>query len=298
MHSTGGQSAPGEDAAAAARDVLVKSKSSFGAAFVFLDKARREALDAVYAYCRLVDDAVDEAPGADAARAGLEEWRRRLDRVFAGAPSGEPGAAGDVERALGRAIARFPIRREDLAAVIDGCFWDLERPRYRNWDELRGYCERVASAVGLACIEIFGYREPGAKSYAVDLGLALQITNILRDVDEDAARGRIYLPLDEMADFGVTEAELLSGRRTTGRIRLLHFEAQRARLHFARARAAISAAEKRQLVAAEIMGDIYEKLLDELVARDFPSKRVRISGARKAAIALRRFALSRLVPSA
>src|SRR5205085_6244922 len=122
---------------------------------------------------------------------------------------------------LRRAVRRFPIRREDLEAVIEGCEWDATRTRYRTWDELREYCRRVASAVGLCCIEIFGYRDPRTRDYAVDLGLALQLTNILRDVGEDAARGRIYLPLEDLALFGVTEEDVLAGRRTPAFDRLM-----------------------------------------------------------------------------
>ena len=283
-----------QSAAAAAREVLVRSGSSFGAAFVFLDKERRQALDAVYAYCRLVDDAVDDAPDAAAARAELSAWRVRLDRLAAGGASDEPGPAGEVERALHGALARFPIRAADLGAILEGCEWDLGHHRYATWDELREYCLRVASAVGLCCIEIFGYREPKTRDYAIDLGLALQLTNIVRDVDEDGARGRIYLPLADLAAFGVPERDLLEGRRSEARARLMRFSAQRARLYFERARAAISAAQRRDLVAAEIMGDIYSVLLDRIIAEGFPARRVRLSRARKAAIALGRYARSKL----
>jgi len=297
MLASGGTSSSEHTAAQGARAVTVKSRSSFGAAFVFLEKPRREALDAVYAYCRFVDDAVDDAPSVPVARAELRAWRERLDRLYTHQPAlgdNDGGEVANVERALGTAIERFPIRRQDLEAVIEGCEWDLSLRRYATWDELREYCLRVASAVGLACIEIFGYREPRAREYAVDLGLALQLTNILRDVDEDAARGRIYLPQSELAEFGVREADLIEGRRTPERLRLMRFQAQRARLHFLRARAAISAGERRRLVAAEIMGDIYEALLGRLEREGFPPGRVSISRPKKAAIALRRFALSRI----
>src|SRR5205807_879770 len=180
------------NAAAYCTKLTQRSRSNFYYAFLFLPREKREALEAVYAYCRLVDDVVDEeAPEAEK-RAGIEKWRRQLDAVYAPSPSAEPDHP--VVLKLREAVQRFPIRREDLEAVIDGCAMDISQARYRTWDELRTYCYRVASAVGLVCIEIFGYSSPRARDYAIDLGIALQLTNILRDVAEDARRGRIYLP--------------------------------------------------------------------------------------------------------
>jgi phytoene synthase len=274
---------------ASAAEITRSSRSSFYYAFLFLPRAQRDALDAVYSFCRRVDDAVDDAGSPDEARARLQAWRRALDRVYGG------GARGPVEEALSRAVRAFPIRRADLEAVIEGCEWDAARSRYATWEELRGYCLRVASAVGLACIEIFGYRDPRTRDYAIDLGLALQLTNIVRDVDEDAARGRIYLPAEDLAAFGVAEADLLGGRRTPAVGRLLRFEAQRARLHFLRARAAIGPDERARLVVAEIMGDIYYALLERLERLGFPAgERTTVPTARKAGLALRRFLASRL----
>jgi phytoene synthase len=275
------------------RELTQRSRSNFYYAFLFLGRAQREALDAVYSYCRLVDDAVDEAPSLEAARAGLAWWRRALDEVYAA----QAAPTDAVVLALRHAVRAFPIRREDLEAVIEGCEWDAERTRYSTWPELRAYCQRVASAVGLACIEIFGYRDPRTRDYAVDLGLALQLTNIVRDVDEDAGRGRIYLPLEDLAAFGVDERDILEGRRTPAVLRLLRFEAQRARLHYLRARAAIGPAERKRMVVAEIMGDIYYALLERLEARSFPAgERASLGAAHKAALALRRFVAAKLPP--
>jgi|SRR5579871_698070 len=271
-----------------ARRLTERSRSNFYYAFLFLPRARREALYAVYAFCRLVDDAADDARSPDEARARLAEWRRELDAAYDGTPT-HPMAI-----ALARAARAFPIRRDDLAMIIEGCEWDATRTRYPTWDDLRGYCYRVASCVGLACIEIFGYRDARARDYAIDLGIALQLTNILRDLDEDAARGRLYLPLEDLLAFGVDEADLLAGRRTPAIARLLRFEAQRARAHYLRARAAIGDGERRHLVVAEIMGDIYYALLCDLEKRNFPSVRATLPAAAKIRIALTRFLGARL----
>src|SRR5581483_2666112 len=236
-----------------------RSRSNFYYAFLFLPRERREALEAVYAYCRLVDDVVDEEAPEAQKREGIEKWRRELDAVFsvAGAETSHP-----VALKLREAVQRFAIRREDMEAVIDGCAMDISYTRYRTWDDLRTYCYRVASAVGLMCIEIFGYSSPRARDYAIDLGIALQLTNILRDVAEDARRGRIYLPTEELESFGVSEADLVGGKRSPEFLRLMRHNAARARAHYLRARAAIGEGERRRLVIAEIMGDIYYALLE------------------------------------
>src|SRR5207244_3903297 len=156
-----------------------------------------------------------------------------------------------VTAKLKEAVSRFAIRREDMEAVIDGCAMDITTSRYQSWEELRVYCYRVASAVGLMCIEIFGYSSPRAREYAVALGIAMQRTSMLRDVSEDARRGRIYLPLDELRAFGVREADLTGGVATPALRHLLRWQAQRARSHYFRARAAIGEAERRRLVIAE-----------------------------------------------
>jgi phytoene synthase len=279
------------NAASYCRKLTARSRSNFYYAFLFLPRERREALEAVYAFCRLVDDVVDEeAPDADK-HAGIARWRRELDAVYGSAESDHP-----VTCKLREAVARFPIRREDMEAVIDGCAMDISQRRYRTWEELRLYCYRVASAVGLMCIEIFGYSSPRAREYAVDLGIALQLTNILRDVCEDARRGRIYLPTEELAAFGVAEEDLAAGRRTPGFSRLMRANAQRARSHYLRARAAIGEAERRRLVIAEIMGDIYYQLLLRLEANGFDvfGEKTTVRRRRKMAIAVGRFADAKL----
>ena len=256
-----------ESAAAYCKKLTTRSKSNFYYAFLFLPRERREALEAVYAYCRLVDDVVDEEAPVEKKLAGLQRWRGELDSVYAETPSDNP-----VTERLRAAVSRFAIRREDMEAIIDGCAMDIEKTRYETWDELRLYCYRVASAVGLMCVEIFGYtpsQVEAVRRYAIDLGIALQLTNILRDVAEDAARGRIYLPAEELRAFGVSDDELVSGRRSANFLKMMQFQAARARAHYLRARASISSYERSKLVIAEIMGDIYYALLEEIEARQF-----------------------------
>jgi len=172
---------------------------------------------------------------------------------------------------------------------------DLTESRYATWDDLRLYCERVASAVGLASIEIFGYSNPRTREYALELGLALQLTNILRDVAQDAVRDRLYLPLEDLARFGVAEADLLAAARDPGASRpagieaLLTFEADRARSHYEAAAVCLPPEDRRSMLAAQIMGSIYRTLLDEMARRGHPigGERVRLGRPRKAWIALR-----------
>jgi phytoene synthase len=281
------------NAAAYCRKLTTRSKSNFYYAFLFLPRERREALEAVYAYCRLVDDVVDEEAPVPVKLEGIARWRRELDAVYGDATPTHP-----VTERLRAAVQRFPIRREDMEAVIDGCAMDVDKTRYADWEELRLYCYRVASAVGLMCIEIFGYKgSPEAtRRYAVDLGLALQLTNILRDVAEDAQRGRIYIPLDELATFGVTEQDLDSGVRTPNLVQLMRYQGARARSHYLRARAAIGEFERRRLVIAEIMGDIYYRLLCAIEARDYDvfGAKATVPRREKMAIAFGNFARAKL----
>jgi 15-cis-phytoene synthase len=256
-----------ESAAAYCKKLTTRSKSNFYYAFLFLPRERREALEAVYAYCRLVDDVVDEEAPVAKKLEGLKKWRLELDAVYGDRPSSHP-----VTERLRAAVSRFAIRREDMEAIIDGCAMDLDKSRYETWDELRLYCYRVASAVGLMCVEIFGYTPSQAEAvrrYAIDLGIALQLTNILRDVAEDAARGRVYLPAEDLRAFGVGDDALVAGKASPAFVRMMQFQAQRARSHYLRARASISTYERSKLVIAEIMGDIYYALLEEIEAKQF-----------------------------
>lgn len=267
-----------------------KSRSNFYYAFLFLPRAQREAMYAVYAFCRILDDVVDLGGVAEVQRRELARWRRELTRCFEGAPE-EP-----VAQRLAQVVKRFPISRVALEAIIDGVEMDLDHSRYETFEDLYPYCYRVAGAVGLCCIEIFGYSDPRCREYAVNLGIALQLTNILRDIQADAERGRIYLPQEDLSRFGVSAADLKEGRYSPGFVELMGFEAHRARQFYERAWAALPAQDARRLVAAEIMGRIYFALLRAIENRQFRvfGSRVIVPVSRKLAIALSCWARARL----
>ncbi len=269
-----------------------RSRSNFYYAFLTLPRARRDALYAVYAFCRTIDDVADVGRDSGAQRAELARWRADVARCF------EPGPppVHPIARQLAAAVRTYPISRAALEAIIDGCEMDLERVRFETAEDLYPYCYRVASAVGLCCIEIFGYTDPRARDYAVKLGTALQLTNIVRDVGADARDGRVYLPQQDLRGFGVTEDDLVAGRYGERFVRLMEHQAARARQFYAAAAAAYPTADARSLIAAQIMGGIYRALLDEIEARRFAvlGERVTLPARRKIAIALRCWAAARL----
>jgi phytoene synthase len=231
-----------------------------------LPPAKRNAIVAVWDFCRAVDDAVDEAvplgewPLSSKARASAEHelagWRAELDRCFGNDPP-----VTSQGRALKPVVAAFNLPREPFEDLIDGVAMDLACDRYDTFDQLVEYCRRVASAVGLICIEIFGCRDAAARDYAINLGLALQLTNIIRDVGVDLARGRVYLPQEDLARFNCTVDDLRRGVVTTHVKALLSFEIARARQYFALASQALRRTSARRLVAAEIMGAVYQEIL-------------------------------------
>jgi 15-cis-phytoene synthase len=234
--------------------------TNFYYSFLVLPADKRRAIIAVWDFCRAVDDAVDD-PGAAEGPAGgprgeLARWRGELAACY----EGQPPATGQGRR-LRPWIERFKLPRAAFEHVIDGVEMDLGTPRFATFDDLYQYCYRVASAVGLICIEIFGYRNPRARDYAVELGVALQLTNILRDVPADLARGRLYLPLEDLDRFGCTEADLRAARLTPPVRALLRHQAARAREYYRRARAALPPEDARRLVAAKIMAAIYFAIL-------------------------------------
>jgi phytoene synthase len=284
----------GQDRARASSFLLAKrserltreSGTNFYHAFRLLPRVKRQALYALYAFCRVVDDCVDESDGEG--EAGLTRWLEEVDRCYERCPTTELG------RDLAAALARFPIPRTCFQEIVAGCRMDLTTTRYPTSADLERYCRRVASNVGLAAIEIFGYTDPAAREFAVQLGLALQLTNILRDIASDAARGRLYLPLEDLARFGVEEEELMQlasrndGRRTEVAA-LLAFEVARARRHFARAQEALPVADRRAMISARVMGAIYREILETYARCGCPigGPRVRLSSPRKAWIVLR-----------
>ena len=236
------------------------SGSSFYYGFLCLPAPRRRAIMALYAFCREVDDVVDETGDADTARAQLDEWRAEIARVVAGTPQHPVG------RALAEVVADFRLPEELLLEIIDGMEMDLERNRYEDFSQLQLYCYRVASVVGLLSAEIFGHTDRRTLRYAHDLGQAFQLTNILRDVGDDARRGRIYLPQDELAHFGVPEDDILAGRYSPQMTELLAFQAQRAQDFYERALGELPAADRRAQRPGLIMAAIYRRLLDDIVA--------------------------------
>jgi len=235
------------------------SGSSFYYSFLFLEPARRRAITALYAFCREVDDTVDECSDPAVAFAKLAWWRSEVEAMYAGRP------AHPVTRALAATLPRFALPAEHLQEIIDGMAMDLAQSRYADFKTLHLYCYRVASVVGLLAAEIFGYRDRHTLKYAHDLGLALQLTNIIRDVGEDARRGRIYLPQDEMARFGVAEADILQGRSTEGFQELMRFQVQRAAGYYDKALAELPRVDRKAQRAGLIMAAIYRRLLDEIV---------------------------------
>jgi phytoene synthase len=321
------------------RALTKASRSNFYYAFLFLPRPQREALYAVYAFCRVTDDLVDEAasplPGIIPASAGtvlavtpppagasptaiaaplgtfspagtappaggsspagtaierLKAWRAELDACFRGE------ATHPVTQRLGEAIRTFQIPHGYFEELLNGVEMDLTKPRYASFAELQLYCYRVAGVVGLMCIQIFGYSRPGTRAYAEHLGTAFQLTNILRDLATDGERGRIYLPQEDLLRFAYSEADLLQRRKTPAFTELLRFEVGRARQFYAAARAALPAADRRNLLAAEIMSAIYSRILDriETAGYDVFSGRIRLSDTHRLWLALTTWARHRL----
>ena len=229
--------------------------TSFYYSFLVLPADKRRAIVSVWDFCRAVDDAVDEAP-AGTHEARVAEWRDELARCFDGGNPRTPQG-----RALQPLIKPFNLPRSAFEALIEGVEMDVHTCRYATFADLYQYCIRVASAVGLMCVEIFGCRDPASKQYAIELGVALQLTNILRDVPGDLDRGRVYIPLEDFARFGCQEGDLGAevihaghGVRSAAVRELLAFQAQRAREYYRRADAVLPRRDARRLVAARIMG--------------------------------------------
>ena len=237
------------------------SGSSFYYSFLFLPPPRRRAITALYAFCREVDDVVDEVSDPAVASAKLAWWRREVALIFAGQPS------HPVALALHRIVREFDLPEAHFQTVIDGMAMDLAQQRFLDFPALELYCHRVAGVVGLMSAEIFGYVDPATKGYARDLGVAFQLTNIIRDVGEDARRGRIYLPQDELQRFGVSPSALLRSEYSSEFRHLMRFQAQRAQTWYERALAQLPERDRKAQRTGLIMAAIYRTLLDE-IARD------------------------------
>jgi len=260
-------------ASGTAEQITRASKSNLALAFVALPRTRRRDISVFYAFCRTVDDLADEPGLAEEERlSALERWRASLREE----QPAEPPLAAQV-RAL---IAKYALPLEHFSEIIAGCEMDVRGTFYETWAELRLYCHRVASVVGLVSIEIFGYTDAGCKTYATELGLALQLTNIMRDIHEDYARhGRIYLPRTEMDEFGYDVGQLALCTQSEAFRGLMEFQAARARVFFQAALAALPPTDRRAMVAAEIMRHSYESLLGRMERDGFRvfTRRYRLS---------------------
>lgn len=237
-----------------AAKITRQSKSNLALAFVSLGRERRRDITIFYAFCRVIDDVADDVD------LSVEEKQRRLNAWrgwLRASTSDEPSLARDVRALMGK----YSLAPEMLEEIIAGVEMDLHQSRYATFEDLRIYCYRVASAVGLVSIEIFGYQNPACKEYAVELGLALQTTNIIRDVGKDLRQGRVYLPLEDLARFDYSEADLQAQRYDARFLRLMQFEAARAREFFANAAALLPREDRQSMVAAEIMASVYRALL-------------------------------------
>lgn len=265
--------------------------TSFSYSFVVLPAEQRRGIGAVWDFCRAVDDAVDEAVDKATAAIEVTKWRAEVGRLFGAEPPQTPQA-----RNLKPYVGMFSLSRQPFDDLVDGVEMDLQRSRYETFDELIGYCRRVASAVGVMCIEVFGCRDSRSRDYAFNLGLALQLTNIIRDIKADFQQGRIYLPQEDLRKFGVTESALGAGQLSEPVRKLLAHECQRARHFFSAAAQAMPPAQSRKLVAAEIMGGIYFEILQRIERRGYDvfTERVRVPKIVRARIALQIWAMSRL----
>ncbi len=268
------------------RAITRKSASNLALAFILLPRPKHDAMSALYAFCHEVDDVADEeSVPTEKRRTQLAEWR---DDVRRACENQSPKFA--VNQELQPVIKQFSLPFELFDELIKGCEMDLEIKRYENFEQLELYCHRVASVVGLLSIEIFGYKNPATRDYAIYLGKALQLTNILRDVRTDAGRGRIYLPQSELEKFNVSENEILNYKYTANYRALADSVAGCARNFYNLARKTLPAEDRKSMVAAELMGSVYWQLLQKLEANQFNvfgEQPVRIHKARKLALIFR-----------
>jgi 15-cis-phytoene synthase len=272
------------------REQAIASGSSFYYAFLFLPEARREAITAFYAFCRAIDDVVDEVSDPGVAATKLAWWQTEVAKTFAGQPT------HPVMKALAPRASEFGIEQSQLQAVIEGCHMDLQQTRYLDFAALQRYCHLVAGVVGEVSARIFGQTHPGTTEYAHKLGLAFQLTNIIRDVGEDAMRGRIYLPIDELQQFEVKAHEVLNRQYSERFVSLMRFQAERAHRLYEEALALLPAVDRRSQKPGLMMASIYRTLLREIERDNFQvlHQRVSLTPLRKFWLAWKVQALGRL----
>lgn len=265
------------------QQIAKNSKSSFYYAFSLLPNEKRDAMNTVYAFCRQTDDLVDSGDDSEELKyEKLRKWRIELDRSLLGRSDYQ------LLNKLAHIIKQFNIPIEPFFELIKGMEMDLQKNRYLSFDDLVLYCYRVASTVGLMCIEIFGYKNTSARDFAVNLGLALQLTNILRDVKTDAQNGRIYLPQEDMKSFGYSEQDLLNSVYNQNFINLMKYEAERAKEYFDKANHSLDVEDKPSMFAARAMQHIYYKLLQKIEASHYNvyEKKIKVSKLEKVGIAV------------
>jgi len=265
------------------KEISKKSNSSFYYAFNLLPEEKRDAMNTVYAFCRKTDDIVDEnSDSTDVKYEKLRKWRIEFEKSFSG------HSEFALLNKLGTTIAKFNIPLDPFFELIKGMEMDLQKDRYKSFDDLQLYCYRVASTVGLMCIEIFGYKHPSTKQFAVDLGIALQMTNILRDIGKDAKTGRIYLPQEDLIKFNYTEQEILSLVYNDNFRDLMIYESSRAKQYFNSATANLDLDDKKTMFAARAMQHIYYKMLEKIISADYDvfNNDIKVSKIEKVGIAL------------
>ena len=275
-----------------AKDISQKSKSSFYYTFNLLPSAKRDAMNTVYAFCRHTDDIIDEGSEDNNIKyEHLRKWRNELEKSFSG------HSDYILLNKLANIIHRFNIPVEPFFELIKGVEMDLQKNRYNNIEDLLEYCYRVASTVGLMCIEIFGYNNKSTRNYAINLGLALQLTNILRDVKKDAQNNRIYLPMDDIQKFSYLESELLNNTYNNNFINLMSHESKIAKSYFEKADNELRTEDKKSLFAARAMQHIYFRLLKKIERKNFDvfNKDINVSNFEKVFLALGVWAKYRIV---
>lgn len=269
--------------AESAKEISKKSKSSFYYAFNLLPEQKRDAMNTVYAFCRKTDDIVDEDSDAtDIKYEKLRKWRIEFEKSFSG------HSEFALLNKLGKTISNFNIPLDPFFELIKGMEMDLQKDRYRSFDDLQLYCYRVASTVGLMCIEIFGYKHPSTRQFAVDLGIALQLTNILRDIVKDAKHARIYLPQEDLEKFNYTESDIFSYNYNNNFRELMIYETARAKRYFDSATDHLDLDDKKTMFAARAMQHIYYKILEKIIDKDYDvyNNEIKVNKIEKVGIAL------------
>jgi len=275
-----------------AKDIAKTSRSSFYYAFNLLPEDKRDAMNTVYAFCRKTDDIIDEGNEPDEIKfEKLHKWRIELEKAFNG------HSDYTLLNKLGRTINKFNIPYEPFFELLKGMEMDLQNKRYLTFDDLRLYCYRVASTVGLMCIEIFGYKHKSAKEFAVNLGIALQLTNILRDIKKDSLKGRIYLPQEDLKKFSYSEEDIFKQNYDERFISLMKYEVERAEKFFENATENLNLDDKKAMFAARAMQHIYKRLLEKIIEAEYNiyQKNIRVSSFEKVGISLGVWAKYRLV---